>query len=72
MVQRNSGNRVEAPVANKMSGMSGPATNAKTISKEINLNANSYPYTFSLMTSIYEAGVEGSFSLMMYCDDMDI
>lgn len=57
MVQKNNGNRIEAPVANKMAGMSGAATNSKTISKEINLNANSYPYTFSLMTSIYEAGV---------------
>ena len=72
MVQKNNGLRIEAPVANKMSGMSGPAINSKTISKEIQLNAPSYPYTFSLMAAIYEAGKEGSFSLSMYCDDLDI
>ena len=33
MVQKNNGRRIEAPVANKMSGMSGPAINSKTISK---------------------------------------
>lgn len=33
MVQKNGGLRIEAPVANKMSGMSGPAINSKTISK---------------------------------------
>jgi hypothetical protein len=55
-----------------MSGMSGPATNAKTVSKEINLTASSYPYTFSLMTAIYEAGAEGSFHISMYCDDPSI
>ena len=56
MVQKNDGLRIQSPAANKMSGMSGPAINAKTISKEIQLNAPSYPYTFSMMTAIYEAG----------------
>lgn len=72
MVQRNGGKRIEAPATNKMAGMSGPAINSKTISKEINLTADSFPYTFSLMTAIYETGVEGSFSLSMYCNDKSI
>ena len=38
MVQKNNGRRIEAPVANKMSGMSGPAINSKTISKNKNKN----------------------------------
>ena len=72
MVQRNHGQRIEAPSTNKMAGMSGPAINSKTISKEINLTADSFPYTFSLMTAIYETGIEGSFSLSMYCNDPSI
>lgn len=72
MVQRNNGRRIEAPVTSKMAGMSGPAINSRTISKEIQLTADSFPYTFSLMTAIYEAGVEGTFSLSMYCNDKKI
>jgi len=33
MVQKNNGNRIDAPVSNKMAGMSGAATNSKTVSK---------------------------------------
>lgn len=33
MVQRNAGKRIEAPVTNKMAGMSGAAINSRTISK---------------------------------------
>ena len=55
-----------------MSGMSGPAINSKTVSKEINLEADSFPYTFSLLAAIYETGVEGSFSLSFYCNDKKI
>lgn len=53
MVQRNGGKRIEAPATNKMVGMSGPAINSRTISKEINLTADSFPYTFSLLVAIY-------------------
>lgn len=36
------------------------------------MEADSYPYTFSLMTAIFEAGVEGTFSISMYCNDKNM
>lgn len=72
MIQRNAAKRIEAPATNKLVGMSGPAINSRTISKEINLVADSFPYTFSLMTATYMAGSEGTFSLSMYCNDASI
>lgn len=72
MVQRNGGKRIDAPATNKMVGMSGAAINSKTISKQINLTADSFPYTFSMMAAIYETGVQGSFNISMYCNDKSI
>jgi|694.fasta_scaffold79201_5 hypothetical protein len=69
MVQKNSGKRIDAPATNKLAGMSGPAINSRTISKEISLTADAFPYTFSLMVSTYMAGSEGSYNLTIYCND---
>ena len=71
MVQKNDGRRMTSNAANKLSGTSGAPINSTSISGQVELVADSYPYTFSLMVSAYEQGCEGSYQLTMYCDDLN-
>lgn len=45
--------------------------NAITISNEAQLEAEHYPYTFTLYVSAGEEGAEGEFKLEMYCSDRE-
>lgn len=56
MVQKNGGMRVTTNAANKLCGTSGSPINSTSVSAQIQLNAESYPYTFSLLVSAYEQG----------------
>lgn len=72
MVQKNDGRRMTSNAANKLTGTSGAPINSTSISGQVELVADSYPYTFSLMVSAYEQGCEGTYTLTMYCDDHNV
>ena len=72
MVQKNNGMRITSNSANKLSGTSGSPINSSSVSGQVELIAESYPYTFSLLVSAYEQGCEGSYELTLYCDDLNM
>jgi len=46
-------------------------TNSVSISNEAVLNADSYPYTFTLYVGCKDNGDKGMFTLEMNCNDKD-
>jgi hypothetical protein len=53
MVQKNEGMRITSNAANKLCGTSGSPINSSSVSGQVELVADSYPYTFSLLVSAY-------------------
>lgn len=53
MAQKNGGMRISSNSSDKLCGSSGPPINSTSVSGQIDLSADSYPYTFSLMVSAY-------------------
>lgn len=72
MVQRNAGKRVKNISIDKLCGKSDSATNTSTISGQIELEASTFPYVFSLVVACINAGDTGSFNVTIYCNDMDV
>jgi hypothetical protein len=71
-VQRNAGKRIKTISIDKLCGKSDSAVNTSTISGQMELEATSYPYTFSVVVACINAGDQGSFNLSIYCNDMDV
>ncbi len=46
--------------------------NTSTISGQMELEAATFPYVFSLVVACINAGDTGSFSLNIYCNDMEV
>ena len=72
MVQKNGGKRVTSTSMDLLAGSSGAPTDLITVSAQINLDAPSYPYTFSLMVASLLSGAdggEGKYKLNIYCTD---
>jgi hypothetical protein len=72
-IQRNSGKRITKhnTRTDLLCGSQLRPVNAITISNEALLEADQYPYTFTLYVSTGEEGEEGDFKLQMYCSDKD-
>jgi len=47
-------------------------TNTVSISNEVVLEAESYPYTFTLYVSCKNEGDTGKYTIEMYCDDFGL
>lgn len=62
---RNNGKRItpESVLSENSIGKAKKPTNAVTISTELELEADEYPYTFSLMVSCHAPGVTGKYTL---------
>ena len=71
IVQRNEGNKIYDMSSNLLVGSSGSPIVLKTVSAQIELKAEYYPYTFTVMVASYFAGKkgEGTYSLDVYCTD---
>lgn len=72
MVQKNGGKRITSASLDLLAGSSGAPTDLITVSAQINLDAPTYPYTFSLMVASLLAGAdggEGKFTLSVFCTD---
>ena len=53
MVQKNNGMRISSNSANILCGTSGSPINSTSVSGQVDLVADSYPYVFSLLVSAY-------------------
>ncbi len=71
MVQKNGGKRITSTAADLLVGTSGSPIDLITVSTQLNLDATSYPYTFSLMVASSNAGSEGEgkYQLNIYCTE---
>ena len=72
MVQRNGGKRIKNISIDKLCGKSDSALNTSTVSGQIELEAPSFPYVFSLVVACINSGDTGSFNLNIYCNNMDM
>lgn len=71
MVQKNGGKRITTNSLDLLAGTSGAPTDLITVSTEINLDAPTFPYTFSLMAASSLSGPEGEgkFEINIQCTD---
>ena len=60
MVQKNKSLPIKSVSNEKMIGSSGAPTNLKSIGKEMILEAEGFPYSFTLLCASLYAGEEGS------------
>ncbi len=72
MIQRNDGKRIRDNAKNKLVGKSGAPIAKVILTEEINLDADSFPYTFSLMIATMEEGGESDYTLQLYCTDKQV
>ena len=72
-VQRNDEVRMkqEDISSEKVCGKPNRPIDAVMISAQIELEANSYPYTFTLLVCCREPGSTGKYSLEIYCNDKE-
>jgi hypothetical protein len=72
-IQRNEGKRISKhnTRTDRLCGSQLRPINAITLSNEAQLEAEHYPYTFTLYVSCAEQGAEGDFKLQMYCSDKE-
>lgn len=74
MIQKEGGKKITAKIDEKLVGSSGAPTNLKSIGKEIDLLATSYPSSFTLMVASAFAGDrgKGSFYIRISCTDQNV
>jgi len=71
MIQKNGGKRITTSSLDLLAGTSGAPTDLITVSAEVNLEAPTFPYTFSLMVASSRSGPEGEgkFEINIQCTD---